>query len=243
MKKKKTVIILLAVLLVAGLLYAGDMFLGNPISRSMVKQHSQDYIQENYSDQLQLQLGDIYYDWYNGGGYDILVTSPVSRDTRFNLRYDRLGRLLQDTYEMDVASGNVTFSRLVYEYAVLVNAAIPDGSQVDQWSPYLETLDVSQLVVDAEYDVSALGKEHGWVHLYIFDEKEEITIENAAEILLETKEALEEAGVGFCGFHLYLTTEQYDKTVSLDNVTAADLEQEGVTAHLTKMWKAQRNIE
>lgn len=239
--KKKPVLIVLLILLAAGLLYVGDMFWGNPISRVRVERHSGGYIQENYPAGLQLQLGDIYYDWYSGGGYDIRVTSPVSQDTQFTLRYNRLGTLIQDTYEMNVASGNMTHSRLNGEYAVMVNAVITDGTGVDQWSPNLETLAPSELVPDGQYDVSALGKEHGWIRLYIYDTEDNITMEKAAEYLLGVKTTLEEAGVGFCGFHLYLATETYDKALSLDNIAAADLEQEDVAARLTEIWEAQRD--
>ena len=254
MKKVK---IFLIVLLACGLLYVGDMFLGNPISYLMVKQHSREYIREKYPAELQLQLGDIYHDWYNGGGYDIEVTSPVSQDTRFSLSYDRLGRLNWDSYEMSVASGNSTLSRLYTEYAVLVDAALgdmignnickPSLSAIDIYSgepvPLPQGIDQAALVLDAEYDVAVLGKEYGYLSLDIYDTAENISVEKAAEYLLKIKTAMDEAEVGFYSIDLFMIeqdTKDSEKSLLLNGITYEDLNAENVISRLTKRWEQQQ---
>lgn len=251
MNRKKCVRNVLLLILIAALLYVGDMFLGNPISYFRVKRHAEQYLEQAYPGQLQLQMDDIYYDWYNGGGYEIDVTSPVSRDTRFQLRYDRLGGFIQDTYEMYVASGNATLSRLYCEYAVLVDAALeeivgnnickPSLSAVDIYTgkpvPLPQGIDPAALTIDGEYDVAQLGWEYGYLDVSIYEEAGNVTIEKAAEYLLSIKVAMKEAGIGFSGIALYLSekdTKDYRNSLSFEMIPYADLEAEDLAEHLKR---------
>lgn len=249
MKTKKILMTTLFVVLALVAVYIGDMFLGNPISYLRVKHHSRQYLEGAYPGQLQLQMDDIYYDWYSGGCYEIGVSSPVSRDTRFQLRYDQLGGFIQDTYEMYVASGNATLSRLYCEYAVLVDAALeeivgnnickPSLSTVDIYTgkpvPLPQGIDPAALTIDGEYDVAQLGWEYGYLDVSIYEEAGNVTIEKAAEYLLSIKVAMKEAGVGFSGIALYLSekdTKDYRNSLSFEMIPYADLEEEDLAEHL-----------
>ena len=59
MNAKKTVRTILLILLAAAAIYAGDMFLGNPISRMRATRHSEAYLEGTYPGQLQLQTIEI----------------------------------------------------------------------------------------------------------------------------------------------------------------------------------------
>lgn len=235
MKKVK---IILLILLTCGLLYVGDMFLGNPVSYLMVKHHSQKYLQETYPAALQLQPGKIYHDWYNGGGYDIQVTSLVSRDTRFSLSYDRLGRLSWDGYDLFVASGNSTLTRLYEEYAALTEAALEPVigenickaslSTIDHYTgqpvPLPRGIDPKELVLDAEYDVAQLGREYGYLSLNLFDTP--VSAETAAAHLTAIKDALDQAGVGFASVDLFLMEQDSrnpENSLLIEGISYGDL--------------------
>lgn len=240
---KKKVLAVLAVLLAAALLYVGDMFLGNPVSRLLVKSHSEKYLREQYPEELQLELGDIYHDWYSGGGYEIDVSSPVSEDTAFTLHYDRLGRFSQDTYEMHVSSGNTTLVRLEQEYEAQVSDALTGlwdnviwKSGLSALSPYSGEpvplavgIDPAQLILDGEYDVAQLGNVYGYLSINIYEASQPITSETAADYLRELKEAMEEAGVGFVELEVFLIRENTklpEESLYLEKVTREDLEGE-----------------
>ena len=255
MKWKDILIKFLAAASVLLILWVGDLFLGNPISYAIVKVHSVRYLSRQYPDQP-LQVERIYHDWYSGGGYDVTVTSPVSRDTVFQLCYDRLGILRQDCYEMTVASGNATLSRLMEEYDEAVASALSSFlkpydfkaslSCIDGYTGQpvpLETgIDPSQLQLDGDYDVAVMGEEYGYISLTIGVEKAAVSVDTAAELLLRIREALGEKGIGWKQFDLYLHEENGKDTnvfVGINGIREADLDRENVLAHLTAMRDSQ----
>jgi len=249
MKSKQLGKRLLLILLAAAVLYVGDMFLGNPISRFRVKQHSERYLEGAYPGQLQLQMGELYYDWYSGGGYEIRVISPVSRDVHFLLRYDRLGNFVQDTYDLAVASGNNTLTRLNEEYEVAVRNALRDVPGDADWKTGLSARDPyngknvpldqglvpGELTLNGAYDVALLGWDYGYLSMILWVSPEELTLEKAADYLLAVKRVMEETGVGFAGVELFLTVREshdpYD-SLALRMVTREDLEADNLPQFL-----------
>lgn len=249
MKWKRIIRNILLVLLSAALLYVGDLFLGNPVSRSRAVRHSAQYLEGTYPGQLQLQTDEIYHDWYSGGGYEIKVMSPVSRDIHFRLRYDRLGNFVQDTYELAVASGSNTLTRLMAEYESAVRNALREVSEDDrimtglsaldpysgQSVPLERGIDPKQLTVNKQYDVAVLGQDYGYLVLSLWVTPEELTLEMAADYLLAVKSAMEEAGVGFAGVELFLTVMESDdpwQSLALNMLTYEDLEAENLPEYL-----------
>lgn len=248
---KNTVKIGLLVVFLSVALYIGDMFLGNPISYGIVKWHSQRYLQETYP-QWDLRVASIYHDWYSGGGYDVRVVSDTSRDTRFELAYGRLGKLHWDGYEMMVASGRSTLSRLYDEYDALVADALKGiydskgrkaGLYVmDEYTgepgPLTVGLDMAELELDRDYDVAALGAEYGYLDVCLYVAEEELNTQVAAGRLLEIKNAMEQAEVGFVAIDLFMTvenTKDSSQSLGIKGITPADLEAEDVAARLEEM--------
>ncbi|MBR1972295.1 MAG: hypothetical protein IKA16_02515 [Oscillospiraceae bacterium] len=251
MKGKSTVKIGLLVVFLSVALYIGDMFLGNPISYGIVKWHSQRYLQETYP-QWDLRVDSIYHDWYSGGGYNVRVVSDTSRDTRFELAYGRLGKLHWDGYEMMVASGRSTLSRLYDEYDALVADALKGvydskGRKaglyvVDEYTgePGLLSvgIDMAQLELDADYDVAALGTQYGYLDVSLYVAAEDLNTEVAAQRLLEIKRAMETAGVGYARIDLFMTVEDGkdpNASLGIHSITPADLEAENVPARLEEV--------
>lgn len=249
MNAKKVIRNILLALLSAALLYAGDLFLGNPISRFRVKQHSEQYLEGVYPGQLQLQTTEIYHDWYSGGGYEIKVMSPVSRDVHFRLRYDRLGNFVQDTYDLAVASGNNTLTRLMAEYEAAVRNALREISEgdrimtglsaLDPYSnenvPLAQGIDPKQLDLNEAYDVAALGWDYGYLVLTLNVAPEELTLEKAADYLLAVKAAMEDAEVGFAGVELFVTVRESSdpwKSLAFTMLSYEELEEDNLSAYL-----------
>ena len=251
MKAKKVLKIGCLVVFLSVLLYIGDLFLGNPISYGIVKWHSQRYLRETYPGQ-DLRVERIYHDWYSGGGYDVRVVSDTSRDTRFELVYGRLGKLRWDGYEMMVASGRSTLSRLYDEYDALVLEAldgvydskgrkaglfVAEGATGDPAAQFAG-IDIAALELDKDYDVAALGAEYGYLDVNLYVTEENLNTTFAAQRLLEIKGALEAAEVGFVAIELFMTVEDSkdaDASLGIHSITAADLEAEDVAGRLEEM--------
>lgn len=248
--KKRLKTILVAVM-AAVFVYVLDIFVGNPISWGIVKLHSRQYLNKTYPGQ-EIQVVDIYQDWYNGGGYRVTAASEVSRDTRFHLHYNRLGMLEWDGYAFAVESGRSTLSRLYEEYEKTVHKALEDWetdyaclpglSVIDehtgQGSVLPAGIDMSRLELDGEYDVLAMGAEYGYLSLSLYVQPEELTADHAAALLLGMKKRLDDANVGFVAVDLFMTvSESKDpyQSLGINGITRADLEAEDPAARLDQM--------
>lgn len=251
MKGKKVVKTVLAVLLISGVLFVVDMFLGNPISWGIVSLHSRSYLNTHYPEQ-NLYVEDIYHDWYSGGGYDVTAASETSPDTRFQLKYNRLGFLEWDGYDFTVASGRQTLSRIHEEYFQMVNAALepleidmaclPGLSTVDEYTgkayPLAAGIDMRDLTLDGDYDGKSLGAEYGYLSISMYVAPEDLTANYAAKQLLRIKNALDEQKIGFVFVDLFLSVRESKdayESLGISGITRADLESENLAARLEQM--------
>ena len=193
----KIIALIVAMALIAGLLYMAVGLLGNPVSKLLAERGAETYLKESYAD-TDFQLEEVSYD-FKVGGYNAWIVSPSSPDSAFCLCMDWLGHVTYDRYEQDVLSGNNTARRLDMEYRALVDHALeaPD-------TPYPSDLCFGELwgiqremtlELDRVYDIRALGREYGEIVFYY--DCETVTPEKAAEILLGLRAYLDEAGVPF----------------------------------------------
>ena len=250
MKKRtwKTVLWVVLIVVTVGVL---DLFLGNPISWGIVSLHSRYYLNTHYPEQ-NLYVEEIYYDWYNGGGYDVTAASKTSRDTRFPLSYNRLGFLTWDGYEDTVASGRQTLSRIHEEYFQTVNAALepleidmaclPGLSAVDEYTgkayPLAEGIDMRTLELDGEYDVKALGAKYGYLSISMYVVPEDLTVNYAAKQLSRIKKALDEQQIGLVFVDIFLSVRESKdayESLGINGITIFDLESEDLAARLEQM--------
>lgn len=255
--KKGTLKNVLCVLLIVAAMDVIDLFLGNPISWGIVSLHSRYYLNTQYPEQ-DLYVEEIYHDWYNGGGYDVTAASKISRDTRFQLNYNRLGFLTWDGYEFTVASGRQTLSRIQEEYSQLVNdaldpleidmACLTGLSTVDEYTgkayPLATGIDMGELKLDGDYDGKALGAEYGYLSISMYVAPEDLTVNYAAKQLLRIKNALEAQRIGFVSVDLFLSVRKskdaYD-SLGINGITPADLEAEDPAARLEQMRLEQQD--
>lgn len=198
----------LAVGMLALVLYVCDMFLGNPISWAAARSHSQSYLVQTYPEEY-LIAGEPEYDWYSTQGYDVVVESPASSDGGFLLRYDRLGRLMEDTRESWVEGGLNTFDRISTQCQMEildVQAAIEEEtgltvsfSLASDWPSIYDDVDypfhpaerlvLAQLQPDGDYDTRELLARYG--HLELWGQTGEVSEAELCRILTALKEQLD----------------------------------------------------
>lgn len=211
---------ILITLILCGILWVANAFLGNPVSLFLARRGAENHIQAVYSD-LALDVEDVRYS-FKDGKYHAFIVSDESRDTHFTLYYNGLGRLVLDTYETYVKNGWNTVRRLESAYQQLtdpmlkalpydvtigfcqLNYLFPEEAPTD-----IPALRMEEVIPDGEYDISALGAEYGKLILYIT--AEDTSPESAARLLPELDRHL--AKVPF--YCLDLTLQKADNSEEL----------------------------
>lgn len=242
-------------------------FFGNPISGALAKSSAKRYLKENYAES-DFEISRIGYN-LKTGGYFAFVESPSSQDSHFTLYFDGWGRYEYDTYD-NITSYTTTFSRLHEEYWNLVKSKMPErignhdvsigfgelkisgiieiytymdenGNTVEYTLDKDYGLDRSILELDAEYDIIKLGSDHGCICLYIHDP--EVSVDRAAELLLEVKACLDEQGVPFHAIDFSLCEprnaegQMVGKQITLYEFLYSDIHEDGLLQRVEASWK------
>lgn len=237
---------LLAVVILTGVLYVCDAFLGNPISWAAARNHSQTYLLETYPDE-NLVAGEPEYDWYSSQGYFVPVSNPGSQDGGFYLQYDRLGRLVEDGHESWVDGGLNTFYRISTdcEMAILdVQAAIEQATGLtvsftlaSDWPSIYDDVDypfepveriiLAELEPEGQYDTMALLAQYGTIKLW--GEREDLSDETVCQVLTALKAQLDAHGIPmrWVDVHLYNVADEKAAiaTFPVDAIGGSDFEQ------------------
>lgn len=183
-----------------------QVFFGNPIAKASAEGDAAYYVERYYRGH-EFTVGEAEY-YSNRGGYSVWVHSTSSIDTYFEIGYNSLGIRTWDSYDDDVGTGMTTYWRLWESY----NTAVADtltGSPfefVDYQTrlfsyPPEEWLD--ELEFDREYtqdELNLWAVETGTIGVSydpaVNGEK------TAAELLLEIRRLMDEAGIAFCSVEL-----------------------------------------
>lgn len=202
-------------------LFANEL-VGNPISKMLATHRAEEYLSENYAE-TDFYIERVSYS-FKDCNYYAYIESPSSVDSSFTLCISRAGKLKWDSYEDRVLNKQNTADRLSMEYRAMVKAVLespdfPFICDIGYGELYIISreyigmegvvdyvIPAQELELDGEYDVRELGARAGQLVLYVWDET--VTVERAAEILLETKRLLDEAGIPFYATHFVL---QYPK--------------------------------
>ena len=213
MKKKilKIAAFIVAVALIAGLCWFANSLVGNPISKLLATNTAKQYLQDHHPD-TDYQLDAVTFN-FKFVCYNAYFSSPSSPDSSFTLMLGMDGKIIQDYYEAHVTNRENTARRLENEYRaavgkVLDNPAFPYDCHIGygelQFIPeeYKNESDVpsyalitNDLELDGIYDINELGAKAGKLTIYIYDDT--VTIERLAEIILDIKGMLDDAGIGF----------------------------------------------
>lgn len=224
MKKKhwKMLALAAALALLAGLGWFANAMVGNPVSRYLAERSAEKYLSENHPG-TDLSIDRVTYS-FKDGRYHAFVSSPSSVDTYFSIAIEMTGKVKYNTYDSVTKKFN-TASRLDQEYRELTETAFehpsfpyelhigygrleiypkefledPDSTDIPDYA-----LVQDELVLDRVYDIRELGAQAG--HLIVYADSDTITAEEAAGIMLDIRQCMEEAGIPFrtMDFHLQL---------------------------------------
>jgi len=216
MKKKwlKIGAFVVALAIVAGLCLLANALVGNPVSKWLATRTAERHLEEVYPN-TDYEIERVGFSFKNTDYY-VYIKSPSSGDSSFSLQIDMLGNLKLDTYESCVIYGGNTQNRLYMEYRALVDELLegpeypftsyiafgdlkvgfqhPDVEEgVPYWPENYVVLEKVEL--DKKYDIRELAAKAGYLVVYVEDDV--VTIERAAEVLLELKELFERRNIPF----------------------------------------------
>ena len=218
MKKKhlKMAALVAALALIVGLCLFANALVGNPVSKALAARAAKARMTAQYPTYT---LEEVTYS-FKDGNYYAHLTDPNQIDGDFSMAFTGGGKLLWDSYEDRVLSGENTRNRLSMEYRDLVDAVLeaPQAGlpldfgfgDLECWSreaaanedcpPY--ALITEDFTVNGTYDVRALGAQAG--HLVYYLQEESPSLERLAHWLLEIRRMMDEAGVPFVDIDLSL---------------------------------------
>ena len=223
-KTKKIVALILALALIAGVCVFANGVVGNPVSKWLATSTAQKRLAEVYADK-DYEIERVTYS-FKDGGYHAFIVSPSSPDSEFSMSLNMMGKLRWDSYEDRVLSGENTAARINKEYRdatekVFTSPAFPYYTHIEYGDIEFNSREFAgaedlptygllteDLVLDQVYDIRELGKTAGHLVLYVYDE--DVSVEKAAEILLEVKHMMDARGVSFHVIDLVL---EYPKPV------------------------------
>ena len=213
MKKRilKIAALVVALALIVGVCIFANSLVGNPISKMLATNTAKQYIKENHPN-MDYQLDGVTFN-FKFVCYNAYFTSPSSPDNSFTLMLGMDGRIVHDYYEGQVVNRENTARRLENEYRaavskVLDNPALPYDCHIGYGGLQFITeefknepgvpayaLITIELELDGIYDVNELGAKAGKLTIYVYDDT--VTVERLAEIILDIKGMLDDAGVRF----------------------------------------------
>ncbi len=251
MKKKwlKIGALLAALVIIAGLGWFANGLVGNPVSKWLASRTAERHLEEVYGD-TDFEIERVGFNFKNTDYYAHIV-SPSSEDSSFSLQMDMWGNLHLDTYESRVLSGDNTARRIGMEYRELVDEVLEASDypftsfiaygDLQFGFSYEEGVEISsvghimpeELVLDKKYDIRELGAQAGRVVIYVEDDV--VSIERAAEILLELKEIFGRRNVPFYAIDFVLEYPRKEEggniregCVNVEGFLYSDIYEEGL---------------
>lgn len=263
----KWLCLIFSIAIVAIILWFAFAFLGNPVSWTVARINTSRYLEKNFGDS-HFQVNKVGYN-FKTGSYYAFIDSPASQDSYFTVYFDGWGRYKYDTYE-NVVDKTTTLSRLDEQYRTLVKTGFPyDNGKFDVSIVFGElrvariteiytytdengntkeyTLDKnygfdrSLLELDKEYDIAQIGRDCGSICLYIHDP--EVTVERAAELLLEVKAYLDEMGIPFHAIDFNLCEPRNEngqmvgEQITLFDFLYSDIYGDGLVDRVREHWE------
>lgn len=208
-----------AIVLVLGYFYVS--FNGNPISSFLATRNAKEYIEEMYPN-TDYQTEKAYYN-FKFSEYVVRVKSEKNMDEHFSLSYNWTGKLERDSYEDEVKSKWNVLMRLEDEYRVLVDRGLEasdfpiDFTNEKNFgygtfiSDKTNAILQSELELNKDYDIKELGKESGYLVLYVF--QDEVSISDIAQSLRNIKTYMDQHEIPFKLITLQFMLENESKGV------------------------------
>ena len=263
MKKKvlKITAFVVALALIAGIAVFANALVGNPISKLLAQNSAERHIEENYADT------DFYVERvsfsFKDTRYHAFIKSPSSVDSHFTIYLDMLGRVEFDFYEDDVLNGWNTADRIGTDYRKQVDAILDSPSfsytcdigygdiefipeeYADNPDVPSYALHIEDLELDGIYNPAELGAQAG--HLVLYVTEDTLSFERAAEIMLDIRRIMDDAGVGFYAMDFVLEyprnedgTRNSEDQIDVNNFLYEDIYEEGLVERVAAADKATK---
>lgn len=212
---------LIAILLIGGILFITNAFVGNPISARIADKAIKQYVKENYSF-LDLQVEKPFYN-FKFNEYISRVKSRTSIDTKFNIYY-RNGKVRYDDYDSSVLKKLNTIDRLSNEYTDLAKRIIAEELEYEENNTrvmyykdiYENGNDALQL--DMKFDRSLPIDAEVIIDINIGD----TSLDNIANILTDAHKVFIKDGCYFKKYGLF--AENDGILVMVNEITPEDIE-------------------
>lgn len=206
---------IIALALIAIILFFANAFVGNPISAMMAKIKAEQYVEQNFSF-LDLELEKPVYN-FKFGEYIVKARSKTSRDTHFNIYY-RGGKIVNDEYNTNVLQKYNTLQRLEEEYSILVREVLQKHGYEDLGTRvfYLGELtdeEKEYLKLDMDFDKNLPIE----TEVNIQVQMEDLTVEEIARILKDAHNAFEQKGYHFAKYSISFYEEK--RSLMVTNIT------------------------
>lgn len=223
----------IALILILGILFVTNAFVGNPISAMMANRAIERYVNQNYSF-LDLEVEKAIYD-FKSSGYMARANSKTSMDTKFAIYY-RYGKVQRDDYENYVLGGFNTLQRLSDEYSYIAKGIIAqelgfkDNRTMVTYNKdaYEDTKDIIKL--DMKFDRTLTLDAEVIINIDLKNN----SLEEVAEVLTEAHEVFLNNDCVFNKYGLYTEEDNEGRMVSVHGVTPKDIEGGKLLEHLKK---------
>ncbi|MPW24224.1 hypothetical protein GC105_00230 [Alkalibaculum sp. M08DMB] len=231
MKVKKILAGLIALILIGLILINANAFVGNPISKILVNQAAQKYVEDNYSN-LDLELEKASYN-FKDGNYYVYAKSKTSIDTHFSINFTGMGKFIYDNYKTDVIEKFNTWERVNTLYHDLVDTVVKNYSNNN--IAYGEIFDKSdgfqELELDKDYDIKKMAREKGHIVIYLTSDK--LNEEILTQKLLEVKKLFDQKEIPFYSIDFTLEApfsedEKRRESINIINFLYQDIHEDGL---------------
>lgn len=200
-----------------GLLWFGNVMMGNPVSHALASKAAKEFLSDRFFD-TDYQMERIAYS-FKDGRYHAFMVSPTSIDGDFSVAFSMLGEYCWDSYD-SVLDGFNTAQRLNMEYRKLTDTILndpalpydntqiysimfgeleiypreafedPNVTDIPEYAIMQEDLELNKI-----YDIKELGAKAG--HLVLYVDNDTISVEEAARIMLDFRSMFDEADIPF----------------------------------------------
>lgn len=212
-----------ALVLIFGILFVTNAFVGNPISKAFANRSIKKYVEQKYS-LLDLQVEKPIYN-FKFGSYMARAQSKTSIDTKFAIYY-RDGKVYRDDYDSYVLGMFNTIQRLGEEYSTLAKSLVSKelGFSENTTMVTYEKGEYENAKTNLKLDMKFDKNIPMDAEITLRFNLENNSIKNIAKIFKDAHKVFLENGCKFTKYGLY--AEGNEGYVMVNEVTPAHIENE-----------------
>lgn len=223
MKIRKYIIIVTLGIVIFFVLSFINGFVGNPISKMLVNQAAQKYVEQHYAD-FGLTMDKAVYN-FKDGKYHVNVISKTSIDTHFSIAFSGTGKFIDDEYKELVLSKWNTAQRLDDAYRKLADTVLesedfPYDSDIAFGEMMDKGINTDELEIDKKYNIKELARTKGDIILYVYSNT--LDVPTLTQTLLDVKKLFDQKDVPFNTIDLTLQTPRSKDQKTTDSIEILD---------------------